>query len=306
MATFNDERFFVKLSKGYACASALLLASTPALAAEPGVANNYPPGATLGAAVGFAKPPGEYLSLASTLYDSDGYDASGHKTGTSSTSYTLTPTLIWSTGWTLLGGHYFLTAIQPIVDLHVQKPSTTMYAKGLANPYISPANISWNILPELAVAAGGGVYLPSGSTVIRNDFWTYEAQLAASYMKDGWSFSVHALYDINSASVKTKYRTGDRLYLDLTATKKISDWKLGPVAYVVWQTSADRNGGIFYGLSAPVFGREQRVAAGGFIGHDFGPFALNGFVTHEIYARSGAGGTRLRLILDVPIGANML
>lgn len=152
-----------------------LCCSAGGIAAEPGVANNYPPGATLGSPTGFARPPGVYLSTSSTLYDAEGYNDAGKKTGVHSTSVTVTPTLLWFTGLDVLGGQFFVTAIQPTVYLHVRKPTADVHANGLANPLLSPVNIAWLLAPGLSVAASAGVYLPSGSAVVRNDFWTYEA-----------------------------------------------------------------------------------------------------------------------------------
>jgi hypothetical protein len=291
----------VKFRAAFFFVIALMADVLPGFAAEPGVANNYPPGATLGSPTGFAKAPGVYLSTSSTLYDAEGYNESGIDTGVHSTSFTVTPTILWFTGWRLLGGQYFVTAIQPTVDVEVRKPTAHVRAFGLANPYLSPVNIAWLLAPGFSVAASAGVYLPSGGAVIRNDFWTYESQLSLSYMRQDWYFSVRTVYDINSIGEKSRYRTGDRLYADISAIRKASRWKFGPVVYVVCQTTDDENNGIAYGSAAPVFGRETRVAGGGYLAYDFGGVTLGGFYTHEFFMRSGSGGSRLRLTLEVPL-----
>jgi hypothetical protein len=277
-----------------------LLAVVAAPAAEVSAADTHPPGVTIGVPAGAAPPAGFYLQLRPSYYDADMVDSHGHDNGTHLKTASLTPTLIWSTGWQLLGASHYMIVNQPIVNVDARGPQVSSDHTGLFNTYVSPLVLSWMVAPGIFVSTGSGAYLPTASGGVGNNFWSYEQQFGFGFLRGGWNLSLNAVYDINAANHRTHYRTGDRFYADFTATKKFGNWEIGPVGYAVFQTTADRNSGMAYGPYRPTFGKVKRVAAGGYIGYDFGPVSLAGYVTGEVYARNGMSGLRGWLGVSVP------
>lgn len=190
---------------------------------------------------------------------------------------------------------------QPLVHLNVRSSTAEVDAFGLANTYIAPIVLSWMLKPGLFLSAGAGVYLPNGADKIRSDFWGYGPQMAMSYLNDGWDLTIHAVYDVNAISEKSDYRTGDRLYLDVTATKIWNGWELGPVAHIVDQTTGDANYGTYYGPAKPTFGREQRLALGALLGRNIGNISVKLIATNEVYARHAPAGCHVWLTVGFPL-----
>jgi hypothetical protein len=280
---------------------AVVLSAGSAMAAEPSAADLHPPGVTIGTPGGGAPPEGLFLHVTTSYYDAETVDRNGNANGTHLKTSSLTPTLIWSTGWEFLGGRHFMIANLPIVNADVRGPQQSSDNTGLFNFYFSPIGLSWTLAPGIFVSAGSGVYLPTTTGGVGNNFQTFEQQLGFGYLRDGWNLSVNAFYDINSTHKRTQYATGNRFYADFTATKKFGEWEIGPVGYVVEQTTDDSNSGMSYGPFKPTFGKVHRVAVGGLVGYDFGPLTLKGYVTSEIYARNGASGVRGWIGFDIPL-----
>ena len=284
----------------WAPAVAMLLGAS-AQGAEPSVTDSHQPGVAIGMPAGSAPPAGVFFRLAPSYYDYDMADGAGHSNGTHVTTTSLTPSLLWSTGWEVLGAQTYMLANMPLVDIHVRSPMIRQDSTGLSNIYLSPLNLSWTLAPGVFVSAGLGVYLPWGNGGAGSDFTTFEPQIAFSYLRDDWNLTVGAYYDTNGRNALTHYTTGDRLYLDITATKKFDGWEIGPVGYVVDQTTSDENAGMAYGPFKPTFGKVQRIALGGLIGTQLGPVTVKAHVTAEVYARNGADGVRSWLSLSLPL-----
>jgi len=285
-----------------ACAAAALLVASPmGWAAEPSATDAHQPGVTIGLPAGTAPPTGLFLSATPSFYDADMVDGAGRANGTHTKTASLTATLIWSTGWEVLGGRHYLVVNQPIVNVDVRSLQVSQDNTGLSGLYVAPFGVSWTLAPGIFASAGAGVYLPTGTGGVGNHFATFEPQLGFGYLRDGWNLSLNAFYDINSKSDKTHYLTGDRFYADITATKKFGHWEIGPVGYVVAQTTGDDTDGMAYGPFRPTFGKVRRLALGGLIGYDFGQLAIRGYVTNEVYARNGASGLRGWLGIGIPL-----
>jgi hypothetical protein len=281
--------------------AAVILLGTAAQGAEPSITDAHQPGVTIGMPSGSAPPAGVFFRLAPSYYDYDMVDASGKTSGTHVETTSVTPSLLWSTGWDILGAQTFMLANLPLVDIHARSPLAAKDATGLSNVYLSPLNLSWTLAPGVFVSAGMGVYLPWGNGGVGSDFTTWEQQVVFSYLRDGWNLTLGAYYDVNGENALTHYTTGDRLYLDFTATKTFDGWEIGPVGYVVDQTTGDENTGMAYGPYKPTFGRVQRIALGGLIGTQLGPVSVKAYVTGEVYARNGASGVRSWLSLSLPL-----
>lgn len=280
---------------------AVALFGSAGQAADPAAGDAHPPGVNIGLPVGSAPPPGFYARLTTSYYNGDMVGRWGKPNGTSLETVSVTPALVWSTGLDVLGGQHYMLINQPIVSVTVRSPFGKVTRTGLFNMFVSPLTFSWTLAPGIFASAGSGVYLVNGNGGAGNDFYTFEQQAGFSYLRDGWNLSLYAAYDINTENARTHYATGDRLYLDFTATKKFGAIEIGPVGYLVEQATPDRNRGFAYGPAHPTFGYADRMALGGLIGTTFGPLQVQAFVTAEIRARSAAKGVRSWLSLSMPL-----
>jgi hypothetical protein len=183
-----------------------------------------------------------------------------------------------------------------------------------ANTWVNPVALSWSFGSGWFANAGFALHIPNGSNynnTANPDYLTYEPHAAVTYFADGWNLTANFVYDFNAASAGHTgafagtplaafgrgYRSGDQAFLDLTTTKKIGNWEIGPVAYFMWQTTPDRPGGGYScstlaatTQSLVTCGRATDYAIGGLIGYDFGPVALKTFFTDSVYTRDNVGG----------------
>ncbi|WP_426440418.1 transporter [Bradyrhizobium genosp. P] len=189
-------------------------------ATEPGNLGNLLFGATMGAPIAAAPPPGVYFNntffyapeLAGNGNANCGVGCKSRYSGAVDSA-----TVTWGSGLTFLGGVYFPTV--NIVGDTVSETNTPyppgggpgaspIYGNSLElevrNLYINPINFSWKVgnMP-LFLNAGLGFVAPvgtdyAGSTV--PDYWTIRPHWAVSYLGEGWNLSANFSYDINTAS----------------------------------------------------------------------------------------------------------
>jgi hypothetical protein len=88
---------------------------------------------------------------------------------------------------------------------------------------------------------------------------------------------------INTRNPNTDYRSGSLISVELTGTKTIGQWTLGPVAYYRAQVTDDTSSA-FYG-NAVNLNRYQKVALGGLVGYNFGAATLNVWALKEVAQR---------------------
>ncbi len=198
----------------------LVLGNQKVSATEPGSFTNLLFGATMGAPIGAAPPPGLFFNN-SFFYFPMAHGAGNAGCGAGCTTRyngaVDAATLTWSTGLTFLGGVYFPTI--STVGYGVAA-TTTPYPPGggvgaspifnnalnlvVGNTYVNPINFSWKIgnVP-LFVNAGLGFVAPIGTTYAGSpmpDYWTIRPHVAISYLGDGWNLTANMTYDINTAS----------------------------------------------------------------------------------------------------------
>jgi hypothetical protein len=288
-------------------------------AAEPGNFGQYVRGVTIGVPTGAAPPPGLYFE--NTTLWAPSAAGQGQLAGFKIDAIVDVPVIYWSTGWNFLGASVSAALAQTVFELGVRSSAAsgppfggaTLYP-AVHNTYISPLILSWNVGSGWFASAGIAFFAPDGSSYNNTpnpDYWTFEPSASISYLGDGWDLTAHAVYEFNSssaghtgafagtpfASLGVGYQSGDQFFLDLTATKKIGKWEIGPVAYLKWQTTDDRPGaGVSCAgmaaatLSQLTCGRQDHHALGGLIGYDFGPVALKVFVTDSVFTQDDFRG----------------
>jgi hypothetical protein len=243
------------------------------------------------------------------------------------------PSLAWSTGWTFLGANVSMFLSQPGYILTAWNSATAgppfsgaSFYREVSNTWVTPVELSWNIGGSWFASTGFAVHIPDGTrfnNTTNPDYWTYEPHAALTYFSNEWNFTADLTYDFNTASAGHTgvfaatplaafgrgYWSGDQVFLNLSGTRKFGKWEIGPVAYFMWQTNADRPGAGFSCSSLAATtqllitcGRATDYAIGGLIGYDFGPAALKLFMTDSIYTQDNVGGLAFWSKLSFKIG----
>lgn len=296
---------------------AAALSPAGSLAREPGASDNYFPGSTVDAPVG-ALPPGITEINYFTYYSGEAVDAHGNKLGYSVSSQAYVSQFWWNPNIKILGANYGAFILQPFANAQVDNRSDPALVKlgtssefGAANTLFKPVNLSWNLAPNLYFSTAYGFYAPTGAyqtpvasptkfTVnTGNNFWTFEPEIGLSYWKpgpNGYNLSAHVLYNVNSENEDTKYRSGDQLFVNLTATKSLGAFNAGIVGFYTKQTTADADYGHHY---APPFinvtSMPERLGAGPTIGGKIGPAVWDFSYMKDVWAISDTKGETLLL-----------
>ncbi|MCK1328841.1 transporter [Bradyrhizobium sp. CW9] len=285
----------LKWGYAFAAAGVATLSTTPAHSYESSSAVAMP-GLFIGTAAA-APPPGIYgFDRASTLQSNIAGPVTkviGDNTGLQVGA--ITHGFVFVPGWTFLGATYDAAIAVPLQMQSVGSP-VNVQSSGMYNTYIAPFELSWKLGDSGFFAKVGlGMYVPDGTQTgiaklsnVGDPYWTFIPQLSLSYLKNGWNLTANLYNEMNTANSVTGYTTGDIFHVDLTATKQIDKWTIGPVAYYVGQVTGDKSSG-FYNYKILNANRYDRVAVGALLGYDFGPAQVQVWATEQVYtATSGA------------------
>jgi hypothetical protein len=302
----RDGRFSVSIALASSIAvSSMVLQIPAALAREPGAADNFAPGSSVNVPVGSIPPPGISVVNYFAYVWGPEVDALGNNAGYNVSSKSYVMQLWWNPGVKFLGADYGAFILQPFADVTIDNHSYAAIAKigtteqfGAANTLFKPINLSWNLAPHLYLSLAAGFYAPDGSYTtpintssiftinIGNNFWTFEPEFGLSYWEagpNGYNVTLHGLYDTNSTNPATGYRSGDQIFLDLTATKTLGVINIGFVGYYAKQVTADEDFNHFYqpaGLplstdTINVTSTPERLGIGATIGGKIGPALID-------------------------------
>lgn len=277
-------------------------------AREPGIAPLFPPGQTLGLPIAVPLPPGFYVGSRTAFYDATLINNEGQPAGQRLIIASDAIQLIWAPGWRLLGADYRMSLLQPFAAITQDRSYPFPPAMRGSNSQFGAANLklhflelSWSLGEGFFGAAGLGVYVPTGQwsptapVNIGANFWTFEPSLAFTYFNHGWNLTVHALLNTNTINPSNQYHSGDQLFLNLTATKNIAGFHIGPVAYYQKQVTGDANFGgptVFRGQTFPA---PEQYAVGGSVIHRFEKTSVQFMVTQDVFARNAIQGTKVWL-----------
>ncbi len=297
-----------------AAAAAIFMkgAVSKSLATQPGDFTNYLRGATQGLPLGAAPPPGLYASFGLNATGLNGDNGRGNQNVGS--AFNTAPAfgygiaVLWVPGWKFLGADYSAAVVQGFYQGELSGPTAPPFATQsispeIANTNFTPIDLSWNLghgwftALALTIVGPDGSRWPSsaslGAVDLNPDYWTIAPGFAVSYLDANWLLSANFRYDINTASkgvtmspflptgAADGFVSGNLLFGDMTALYKFGKWEIGPVAYFVAQTTADRPGG-GVPCSPSICGFQQQVDVGALLGYDFGPVAFQTWFDRSI------------------------
>jgi hypothetical protein len=288
-----------------AAAGLTALAFSPANAYEAG----YPgwatkPGALIGASAG-VPPPGIYMFNQVFTYQSNLTGPLTKVIGTHTGVQAAVDVqgFLFVPGWTFLGATYDAVLVQPFIMASIGgplnlNPAFPSQIAGAHNTYIAPVELAWKLgTSGFAIKTGLGIYVPDGTIQgvnglfnVGNPWWTFQPELALSYLANGWNLTAFLYEEFNTRNSRDDYLTGDIFHADFTVTKTIGKWTLGPVAYYVGQVTNDSCSslkclGITGGTGANA-ARFNIFAVGGLVEYNFGPASLSVWATQEVSANA--------------------
>jgi hypothetical protein len=250
------------------------------------------PGETVGAAAGAAPPPGFYFI---NTFDY------GHRGGTADVDVAVNiPVLAWSTPWTILGGRFIFLAATPAVSVHA--PGNTNL--DIYNPLVS-GMLAWDLGNGFHFSYLLGAYIDMHSDLAWSSS-SLNQRFALTYKAYDWHFTANLIWGIQFDEVSNRPQISpcpvpfgvlgcnpDFINLDLTATRTFGPWELGVVAF----GSTDLN------RPVPNYLKQSQFAVGGLVGYNFGPFAVQAYVTTDV-AEENYGGkdTRGWFRVVLPLG----
>jgi hypothetical protein len=302
---------------------AIAAISTAALTAWAGQAlalegpTPYLPGATVGVPTGALPPPGFYANDLNTVLEGGLKDNNGNDLHANASVYLNVPSILWVPTYQpfqFLGASYAAALVQPYVQQNLDLSGIgagKSVSQGIFNTIVSPLNLSWNLNPFF-IKTGLGIYLKDGfyqtntlasgakvtsSAAIANNFWTFEPDLALSWLQGGWDLTLHGVIDTNTKNTTTNYQSGDVFYLDFTAGKSIGKWTVGVGGNFSQQFTDD----VARGASVNGNGhRFQQVLLGPYAGYDFGPASVNAKVLQSVHAENGFSTSQYDLSVSFP------
>ena len=224
------------------------------------------PGETMGLAVGAPLPEGVFG------LDLEDY---GHRDNSNGRLGVNIPLLVWATPFTLLDSRVQVLYAAPFI-----------HQDGLAGPGETSRLDFYSQLLAVQLAHdfgnGFGASIIAGvrtpDSQFNPDYTSADIRPAISYTANGYDLTATFYYN---GAFGGSLRRSDAVNVDFTATKKFGKLEAGFVGYA----STDINTRI----DNVAAGRVGRVAVGGLVGYDFGPFTLQGMVTREVAARGLAG-----------------
>jgi hypothetical protein len=288
------------------------------------------PGATTGGAAGALPPDGIYFSTDAEYEYGHVVDGAGNTARTpggekiKEKNISVVPSILWVPGWEVWGARYGAAIAQPYkftqTHFHGGSDNSIVDSNGLVNTSISPAILSWDLGNGYHLGTGLAVVLPNGkfdysysaaegrkvksSTTIGNDYWTFEPNLAISYLNNGWNFTLNNIVDINTKNHTTDYQSGNFYYLDATAAKTIDHFTVGVIGNYTQQISDDKIGGHTVAAVNDLNSEGSQVdhvLIGPLLGYDFGSFSVTARFLYALHAENDQDNSFFHVGFTVPI-----
>lgn len=238
------------------------------------------PGETVGATVGAPLPEGVYAIDTGSI---------GQRGGTN--LGVNIPVIIWSTPLAL--GGIRIEAIAAAPELYSGNHKAGSFAAGMYSPFAGLI-AAYDFGGGFGASYLAGAYFPvsGGDFGHAFDQYTFRQDVHLTYATNGWTANANLIYGIVGDNQGPGHaRNPDYFNYDLSLTKTIGKWEVGPVAF----GSTD--------VSAPHGHQTQsQFALGALVGYNFGPVIAQVYVTSDV-TESNYGGkdTRGWLRLIVPL-----
>jgi len=205
-------------------------------------------------------------------------------------------TILWASGWNVFGGAYEAAAVLPVSSGDTGAPinanrvgvHNSLFVNQLAwrlgdsGFFFKSALLTW-----APIGSEGG---PTGLLSVGDPWWTFQPSLLLTYAKYGWNATLNVSDEIHTENPLTQYRSGQDLHVDITATKAIGNWTIGPVAYYAGQITDDKSSAFYNGVIN--VNRYNIWAAGGIVGYNFGHAKLNVWALEDISSTASGGTAR--------------
>jgi hypothetical protein len=267
----------------------------------------YLPGVSVGIPTGALPPAGFYASDDNVIITGGLRNSSGNALPGNVNVYLNIPSVLWVPGWNILGATYGAAIVEPYamqnVNVGPNSGSTNSTSSGMFNTIISPINLSWNFAPFF-VKVGFSIYVNDGDTnhgtssgvsAIANNYWTFEPDVALSWLQNGINLTLHAVVDTNTKDTHTNYQSGDVFYLDWTASKALGKWTFGVGGNFTQQFSNDTNS------AGTVANSEiEHVLVGPLMGYNFGPAEINAKALFGVQAQNTFNASFYHLGVSFP------
>jgi hypothetical protein len=278
-----------------------------------------------GLAAGALPPPGVYGVLNNYWASYSLYNNAGKATSSTVDALIEVPVILWQTGVKILGADYAVAVAQPIDYTNLQVPGAELGSAahfGTYNTVLVPGILSWNPGNDLLVKAGLTVYVDDASSShakpltnpyslgAGNGFWTLQPDLGVSWLHDGWNLSAELHYDYNFSdnnyhsspgAAATRYKSGQEIEIDYTATKTIGNWSAGLGAHQLNQITDDTGPGAVAAACASNNGcRAGSFGLGPLLGYQFANVNITAEYNRVVFAHNDVAGNLFNLRLIAP------
>ncbi|WP_439295111.1 SphA family protein [Lonepinella sp. BR2882] len=292
-----------------------VLATSSTAFAQEGV-SPLQPGATTGNPAGALPPPGVYFG-----YDVDYEWGKLHSPNVriKASNVSMIASLVWSTPYKVLGANYAMGIAQPYKFAHTTLNTPAGENKysnnGLMSTTVMPLLLSWDLGKGFHLGTGTAFVFKNGKHAtecvdgncsntpknLANRYYTVQPNIALTYFKDSWAFTVNNIFDFNTKNKKTDYRSGNTYYLDLTATKRIDKWTVGAIANWTKQFTDDKKSGVVVQGVHSEGSRVEHVMLGPIVGYDFGSFSVNSKFLASVHSRNDPKMRFFHVGVSVPL-----
>lgn len=274
-----------------------------AQAEEKGVLADYGPGFSLGLPLGKALPKGLYFSQKFAFGSANSVNGTGNSVGVHANLYVTTSTIILSSNYRILGGRFF----SYVTNLGLYHGTITMpggrsgSVTSTSDWEILPLGLSWQISKHTFVSIADGFNPPIGSynpkrpINIGHDRWTFDQHINLSYISRSYILSANGIIEVNTPNKFHDYTSGSTYDVDLTALRKFGHYETGPVGYYFDQFGADSGPSFLNG------GKPTEGAVGWLVGYSGKKWAINGYLTHDVFARNIGKQTKIWFTLSFKI-----
>jgi hypothetical protein len=241
-------------------ALALVTPTERAQAFEPGAHPPYLAGATGGVPIGVLPPPAFYISSLTTYFNGVLHTDNSPKPAPTISVFSEGLAILWVPDAKLWGARYGafvnqIVAVETITNLPPGRKTGS--DTGLLNTVISPLNLAWTLPSDFYVSVRFAFYPPNGQydrhslVNVANNFWSFEPSVGLSYLKGGFDFSLHLVYDIETenksssapGNVHSRYLSGHVFTADYSASQAFGQCRVGVTGHGVQQTTNDSAGG---------------------------------------------------------------